>query len=125
MQQGDSPKQKESIYVEIVGTLSLYRERRDESSMREPFLELSAETLHGHFIVFPQDPEPPLHLLPSPELTLHSLIKLFLLGTPHGNSDSNSFLLVRKANVLAALQYLVQQNHLYSSLTINCTMIDD
>lgn len=33
--------------------------------------------LRGHFIVIPQDPEPLLQILPSPELALHSLIKVF------------------------------------------------
>ncbi|KAF9884384.1 hypothetical protein FE257_001840 [Aspergillus nanangensis] len=82
--------------------------------------------LRGHFIVIPQDPGPLLDILPSPELTLHSLIKVFWLGTrPPQESDLSPFLLVRRAKVLAALQYLVQYNHLYRDLTINRPMIDD
>lgn len=82
--------------------------------------------LRGHFIVIPQDPGPLLNILPSPELTLHSLIKVFWLGArPPKDSDLSPFLLVRKAKVLAALQYLVQYNHLYRDLTINQPMIDD
>lgn len=82
--------------------------------------------LRGHFIVIPQDPGPLLDLLPSPELTLHSLIKVFWLGARSPkDSDLSLFLLVRKAKVLAALQYLVQYNPLYRGLTINQPMIDD
>jgi hypothetical protein len=82
--------------------------------------------LRGHFIVIPQDPGPLLDILPSPELTLHSLIKVFWLGPrPPKDSDLTPFLLVRKVKVLAALQYLVQYNHLYRHLTINRPMIDD
>ncbi|CAG8091132.1 unnamed protein product [Penicillium nalgiovense] len=36
--------------------------------------------LRGHFIVIPQDPGPLLQILPSPELRLHTLIKVFWLG---------------------------------------------
>lgn len=87
---------------------------------------VSYHALRGHFIVIPQDPGPLLDILPSPELTLHSLIKVFWLGArPPADSDLNPFLLVRKAKVLAALQYLVQHNHLYRNLTINRPMIDD
>ncbi|OKO97720.1 ATP-dependent DNA helicase PIF1 [Penicillium subrubescens] len=82
--------------------------------------------LRGHFIVIPQDPGPLLDILPSPELTLHSLIKVFWLGArPPKDSDLSAFLLVRKAKVLAALQWLVQHNPLYRDLTINQPMIDD
>lgn len=82
--------------------------------------------LRGHFIVIPQDPGPLLDILPSPELTLHSLIKVFWLGAqPPKDSDLSPFLLVRKAKVLAALQYLVQHNPLYRNLTINRPVIDD
>ncbi|KAJ5364728.1 uncharacterized protein N7496_010441, partial [Penicillium cataractarum] len=55
-----------------------------------------------------RDPRPLLDILPSPELMLHSLIKVFWLGArPPKDSDLSPFLLVRKAKVLAALQYLV------------------
>ncbi|KAI3286470.1 hypothetical protein DTO002I6_8141 [Penicillium roqueforti] len=82
--------------------------------------------LRGHFIVIPQDPGPLLDILPSPELTLHSLIKVFWLGArPPVDSDLKPFLVVRKAKVLAALQYLVQHNHLYRNITINYPMIAD
>lgn len=82
--------------------------------------------LRGHFIVIPQDPGPLLDILPSPELTLHSLIKVFWLGArPPVDSDLKPFLVVRKAKVLAALQYLVQHNHFYRNITINYPMITD
>jgi hypothetical protein len=82
--------------------------------------------LRGHFIVIPQDPGPLLEILPSPEIALHSLIKVFWLGArPPEDSDLNPFLVVRKAKVLAALQYLVQHNHLYRNITINYPIIDD
>jgi hypothetical protein len=66
--------------------------------------------LRGHFIVILQDPGPLLNILPSPELAIYSLIKVFWLG-------ARPPLLVRKAKVLAALQYLVQYNPLYRNLT--------
>jgi hypothetical protein len=51
---------------------------------------------------------------------------VFWLGARHPvDSDLKPFLVVRKAKVLAALQYLVQQNHLYNNITINYPMIDD
>ncbi|KAH7029969.1 hypothetical protein B0J12DRAFT_768917 [Macrophomina phaseolina] len=86
---------------------------------------VSYHALRGHFIVIPQDPGPLLHILPSPELRLHHLIKVFWLGRrPPADTDLNPFLLVRKAKVLAALQYLVRHNHLYRHLTVNHPMID-
>lgn len=82
--------------------------------------------LRGLFIVIPQDPGPLLEILPSPDLALHSLIKVFWLGArPPVHSDLNPFLVVRKAKVLAALQYLVEHNHLYRNITINYPIIDD
>ncbi|KAH3605327.1 hypothetical protein KXV38_007209, partial [Aspergillus fumigatus] len=82
--------------------------------------------LRGHFIVIPQDPEPLLDILPSPELELHTLIKVFWFGSNRPlHVDLCPFLLVRKAKVLAALQYLAQNNHMYHDLTINYPMIDD
>lgn len=51
---------------------------------------------------------------------------MFWLGArPPKDSDLSPFLLVRKAKVLAALQYLVQYNRLYHNLIINQPMIDD
>ena len=90
------------------------------------FSPVNYRALRGHFIVIPQDPGPLLDILPSPQLTLHSLIKVFWLGAqPPKDSDLRPFLLVRKAKVLAALQYLVQYNYLYRDLTVNRPMIDD
>jgi hypothetical protein len=82
--------------------------------------------LYGHFIVIPQDPGPLLDILPSPELRLHDLIKVFWLGNKSPvDKDLKPFLLVRKAKVLAALRYLVKHNHLYRDVTINHSIIDD
>jgi hypothetical protein len=36
--------------------------------------------IRGYIIVIPQDPGPLLHILPSPELRLDNLIKVFWLG---------------------------------------------
>src|SRR5271156_700526 len=81
--------------------------------------------LRGHMIVIPQDPGLLLQILPSPELRLDNLIKVFWLGKrPPTNRDLKPFLQVRKDKVLAALQYLVQHNHLYHDLAINYRMID-
>jgi hypothetical protein len=82
--------------------------------------------LQGHFIVIPQNPEPLLRILPGPKLRLNDLIKVFWLGKgPPGDMDLKHFLVVRKSKVLAALQYLIQNNHLYKQqLTINHEMID-
>jgi hypothetical protein len=80
--------------------------------------------LRGHMIVIPQDPGPLLHILPSPELRLHNIIKVFWLGkNPPMSTDLKPFLSVRKDKVLAALYYLVQNNGLYRDITINHTMI--
>jgi hypothetical protein len=77
-------------------------------------------------IVIPQDPRPLLQILPSPELQLDNLIKVFWLGQrAPADADLKPFLQVRKDRVLAALQYLVRYNHLYRDLTINHAMMDD
>ena len=82
-------------------------------------------TLRGHMIVIPQDPGPLLQILPSPELKLEKLIKVFWLGKfPPRNQDLKPFLQVRKDKVLAALLYLVRHNRFYHDITINYTMIE-
>ncbi|KAI1829024.1 hypothetical protein DTO027I6_10052 [Penicillium roqueforti] len=82
--------------------------------------------LRGHFIVIPQDPGPLLQILPSTELRLHTLIKVFWLGNRSPtDTDLNPFLLVRKQRVLAALHYLVCHNQVYSGVTINHSMMDE
>lgn len=87
---------------------------------------ISHSALRGHFIVIPQEPGPLLQILPSPQLQLSNLIKVFWLGKqPPSFSDLTPFLSVRKDKVLAALRYLVHHNHLYSDVAINHTMIDD
>jgi hypothetical protein len=89
---------------------------------------LHTETHHGlrgHSIVIPQDPGPLLHILPSPELRLNDLIKVFWLGSqPPTDTDLNPFLVVRKEKVLTALQYLVRHNHPYHGLAVNWQMMD-
>jgi hypothetical protein len=81
--------------------------------------------LRGHMIVIPQDPGPLLQILPSLELRLNNLIKVFWLGKhPPTNTDLKPFLRVRKDKVLTALHYLVQHNHLYHDIAINYTMIE-
>jgi hypothetical protein len=80
--------------------------------------------LRGHMIVIPQDPGPLLQILPSPDLRLDNLIKVFWLGKrAPTDADLKPFLQVRKDKVLTALQYLVQHNHLYHDLTINHGMM--
>src|SRR5579871_5430798 len=80
--------------------------------------------LRGHMIVIPQDPGPLLHILPSSELRLDNLIKVFWLGkNPPTNTDLKPFLSVRKDKVLAALHYLIQHNDLYHDIAINHTTI--
>jgi hypothetical protein len=77
-------------------------------------------------IVIPQDPGPLLQILPSPELRLDNLIRVFWLGhRAPADADLKPFLQVRKERILAALRYLVQHNHLYRDLTVNYAMIDD
>lgn len=86
----------------------------------------SYNALRGHIIVIPQDPGPLLQILPSPDLRLDKLIKVFWLGKRGpADADLKPFLQVRKDRVLAALRYLVQHNHLYRDLTINHAMMDD
>jgi hypothetical protein len=86
---------------------------------------INYKALRGHIIVIPQDPGPLLQILPSPELNLDNLIKVFWLGNrAPADADLKPFLQVRKDKVLAALQYLVQHNHLYHNLTINHQIMD-
>ena len=71
-------------------------------------------SLRDHFIVIPQDPEPLLQILPSPELQLHHLIKVFWLGgRPSTDTDFKPFLVAQKHKVLTTLQYLGCHNSLY------------
>lgn len=87
---------------------------------------ISYRALRGHFIVIPQDPGPLLQILPSPQLKLDELIKVFWLeDRPPTYEDLSPFLVIRRVRVLAALQYLVRNNHLYQSLTIDQSTIDD
>ena len=87
---------------------------------------VSYRALRGHFIVIPQDPGPLLQMLPSPDLSLDSLIKVFWLGDrPPTYEDLRPFLVIRRVKVLAALQYLVRHIHLYQRLTINQSTIDN
>jgi hypothetical protein len=80
--------------------------------------------LRGHIIVIPQDPGPLLRILPSPLLKLHDHIRVFWLGKHRPtNNDLIPFLQVRKSKILAALQYLVDHNHLYHDIEINHTMM--
>ena len=77
-------------------------------------------------IVIPQDPGPLLQILPSPELRLDNLIKVFWLGKhPPTNQDLKPFLCVRKDKVLMALHYLAQHNHLFHDIAINYAMIEN
>jgi len=87
---------------------------------------INHNALRGHIIVIPQDPGPLLQILPSPELRLENLIKVFWLGKDRPkNKDLKPFLQVRKDKVLAALRYLVQHNALYQDLAINYDMTDN
>jgi hypothetical protein len=86
---------------------------------------ISHRALRGHFIVIPQDPGPLLQILPSAELRLDNLIKIFWLGDrPPSEADLKPYLVIRKHKVLAALQYLIRHNRLYRDLTINQSMLD-
>lgn len=86
---------------------------------------INYHAVKGHFIVIPQDPGPLLSILPSPELRLQDVIKVFWLNDrPPTNDALKEFLVVRKAKVLAALQYLVRHNPLYRDLQINQPIID-
>jgi hypothetical protein len=87
---------------------------------------VSYRAIRGYFIVIPQDPEPLLHILPSPDISLDNLIKVLWAGKqPPEDADLRPFLLVRKLKVLAALQYLVQHNKVYQDVDINHRIIHD
>jgi len=80
----------------------------------------------GHFVIIPQDPGPLLDILPSPDLHLQNLFKVFWFNDRPPTDDAlKPFLVIRKAKVLAALRYLVLHNPLYRNLTINHDMIDN
>ena len=86
---------------------------------------VSYHGLKGHMIVMPQDPGPLLHILPSPDLELNSLITVIWLGKqPPTVTELKHFLQVRKDKVLSALQYLVQNNPLYKDVSINHNMME-
>jgi hypothetical protein len=86
---------------------------------------VSYRAVRGHFIVIPQDPEPLMKILPSPDLSLDTLIKVLWLGKgPPLEADLRLTLLVRKFKVLAALQYLLQHNRVYQDIAINYHLMD-
>lgn len=85
---------------------------------------ISYRALRGHFIVIPQDRGPLLQILPSPQLKLDNLIKVFWLrDRPPTYEDLSPFLVIRRVKIFAALQYLVRHNHLYQTLTIDRSTI--
>jgi hypothetical protein len=87
---------------------------------------ITYNAIRGHMIVIPQDPGPLLQILPSRDLRLDNLIKVFWFGRQApADADLKPFLEVRNDKVLAALQYLVQHNHLYRDLAINNAMMDN
>jgi uncharacterized protein DUF6570 len=80
--------------------------------------------LRGHMIVIPQDPGPLLDILPSDDLSLQTLIKVCWLGKAIPSmAELKPLLQVRKAKVLAALQFLVMHNPLYKHIRINHSLI--
>ena len=75
-------------------------------------------------IVIPQDPGPLLDILPSDDLSLQTLIKVCWLGKAIPSmAELKPLLQVRKAKVLAALQFLVMHNPLYKHIRINHSLI--
>jgi hypothetical protein len=80
--------------------------------------------LKGHIIVLPQDPSPLLHILPSPDLSLQTLIKVYWIGrTAPSIAALKPLLRVRKDRVLGALLYLVENNPVYRTIDINHAML--
>ena len=81
--------------------------------------------LKGHMIVLPQDPGPLLTILPSSDLRLHDVIKVFWMGKSLPSTvDLKPVLRVRKNKVLAALLFLVRHNDLYRQVQINYPLTD-
>jgi len=86
---------------------------------------LNYHALRDHFIVIPQDPEPLLQILPSPELQLHHLIKVFWLGgRPSTDTDFKPFLVVQKHKVLLPYSILAAITAFTDGITINGTMME-
>jgi hypothetical protein len=82
--------------------------------------------LRGHFIIIPQNPKPLLQILPSPELQLTELVKVFWMGRqPPTDQDLRPFLVVTKNRVLAALRYLIQHNPLYQDVAISHSTLEN
>ena len=75
-------------------------------------------------IVIPQDPGALLDILPNDDLSLQTLIKVCCLGkTLPSIAELKPLLQVRKAEVLAALEFLVAHNPLYRHVRINHPLI--
>ena len=80
--------------------------------------------LKGHIIVLPLDPSPLLHILPSSDLSLQTLIKVYWIGrTAPSIAALNLLLRVRKDRVLGALLYLGENNPVYRTIDINHAML--
>ena len=71
--------------------------------------------IRGHFCTFRQDHDQLLHILPSRELVLHEVVTVsWEVGREPTPENLARFCRVRKAKVLAALQWLCINNPLYT-----------
>jgi uncharacterized protein DUF6570 len=81
--------------------------------------------LKEYMIVLPQDPGPLLNILPSSDLRLNDVIKVFWMGKSFPpTADLKSVLQIRKDKVLGALRFLVRRNELYRDIQINYPLMD-
>ena len=80
--------------------------------------------LRGHMVVVPQNPGPLLHILPSPDLRLQDIVKVFWMGKCQSSSDDLiPYLQIRKTRVLNALLWFVSHHQHYRDLTINYSLL--
>lgn len=81
--------------------------------------------IRGHAVVLPQNPGPLLDILPSRSLVLHDVIRIVWASEkPHNTLDLHPFALIRKQKVLAALQWLRENNPLYGDIVIDHALLE-
>lgn len=87
-------------------------------------LAASYQKIHGHIVVFPQNPRPLFDMLPSSLFVFHDIIWIVWVSEKsHTDADIGPFVKVKRKKILMVLRQLKQKNSLYEHITINFNMM--
>ncbi|MFN9113086.1 MAG: DUF6570 domain-containing protein, partial [Bacteroidota bacterium] len=107
--------------------ISLYRSR--VKLIRLGFANSPEEqklALQGHVISFPQDPGPAVRALPRPVTELGSTVRIVFVGSTLPTHEViYRYTVVRKAKVLAAINWLKTYNYLWRDIQVNPQTLAD